>query len=386
MPEKSLNFPLPEKRWDIFCTVIDNFGDIGVCWRLARQLTQTYQQSVRLWVDDLNSFQAICPAIDPMQAQQIWQNVAICSWGTPFVPVDSADIVVEAFSCQLPESYLQTMAASSTPPVWINLEYLSAEPWVEGCHQLTSPHPTLPLNKYFFFPGFTAQTGGILYEPEQLIQRQHFQQDTAQQNAFWASIFIPPPQTHEKRISLFCYDNPHIPVLLKALASADIPYTCLVPQGPAEKEIATFFNLSHLHSYTAYQQGNLQLYVLPFLEQDRYDQLLWACDINFVRGEDSFIHAQLAARPFIWQIYPQEEHAHHQKLEAFLREYAPHQPVIRHLWQAWNGYPLPYLDAWQTFIHHYPKHQQHADTWAQQLTSQPDLAAKLILFCQNKLK
>ena len=24
--------------WDIFCSVVDNFGDIGVTWRLARQL------------------------------------------------------------------------------------------------------------------------------------------------------------------------------------------------------------------------------------------------------------------------------------------------------------------------------------------------------------
>ncbi|WP_187492385.1 elongation factor P maturation arginine rhamnosyltransferase EarP, partial [Pantoea agglomerans] len=22
--------------WDIFCTVVDNYGDIGVTWRLAR--------------------------------------------------------------------------------------------------------------------------------------------------------------------------------------------------------------------------------------------------------------------------------------------------------------------------------------------------------------
>ena len=24
--------------WDIFCQVIDNHGDVGVCWRLAREL------------------------------------------------------------------------------------------------------------------------------------------------------------------------------------------------------------------------------------------------------------------------------------------------------------------------------------------------------------
>jgi uncharacterized repeat protein (TIGR03837 family) len=373
-----------QKRWDIFCKVIDNFGDIGVCWRLARRLT-AYQQSVRLWVDDLNRFHTLCPAIDPTKAKQNWQNVEICSWGTPFVPVAPADIVLETFGCQLPESYVHAMAQRPLPPVWINVEYLSAETWVESCHEMASPHPTLPLTKYFFFPGFTVQTGGILYEPEQLIQRQHFQQAPAQQQAFWASLFLPPPQANEKRVSLFCYENAHLPVLLETMAQSDSLYTCLLPPGPAAKQAAAFFNL-HLDTYTVYQHGNLHLYPLPFLEQDRYDQLLWACDINFVRGEDSFIRAQLAARPFIWHIYPQHANTHHQKLNAFLDRYALHQPPLKKLWQAWNGYPLSFKEEWQDFITFYPQQQRFIHTWTQQLVAQPDLAAKLILFCQNKLK
>ncbi|MBY0444112.1 MAG: elongation factor P maturation arginine rhamnosyltransferase EarP, partial [Burkholderiales bacterium] len=38
-------------RWDIFCRVIDNYGDIGVCWRLARQLSFEHGFAVRLMVD-----------------------------------------------------------------------------------------------------------------------------------------------------------------------------------------------------------------------------------------------------------------------------------------------------------------------------------------------
>ena len=46
--------PIPVRRtWDIFCSVVDNFGDIGVCWRLARRLSAGLGQQVRLWVDDL---------------------------------------------------------------------------------------------------------------------------------------------------------------------------------------------------------------------------------------------------------------------------------------------------------------------------------------------
>ena len=385
---KRLNFhkQKPFTCWDIFCTVIDNFGDIGVCWRLARILSHGYQQTVRLWVDDLQTFKANCPDIDATQARQIVQNVEICHWDTPFLSVVPADIVIETFACRLPEVYLNRMASRPYPPLWINLEYLSAEPWVDNYHGLASPHPTLPLVKYFFFPGFTPQSGGILYEPAYIARRAAFQASTTKQMALWASLAIPPPQAGERRLSLFCYDNAHIPALLKALACADSPSTCLVPQGPAEKQVAAFFQQPTLQRNTLYQQDHLRLYVLPLIEQDHYDQLLWACDINFVRGEDSFIRAQLAARPFIWQIYPQEGEVHHQKLEAFLAYYAPHQPSIRHLWQAWNGYSFSYATAWQHFMQDYSVQQQHAQHWTQQLTKQQDLAAKLILFCKNKIK
>ncbi|MEO7887531.1 MAG: elongation factor P maturation arginine rhamnosyltransferase EarP, partial [Polaromonas sp.] len=41
-------------QWDIFCKVIDNFGDIGVCWRLAADLASRGHK-VRLWVDDASA-------------------------------------------------------------------------------------------------------------------------------------------------------------------------------------------------------------------------------------------------------------------------------------------------------------------------------------------
>ena len=54
------------------------------------------------------------------------------------------------------------------------------------------------------------------------------------------------------------------------------------------------------------------------LTQHDFDHLLWACDLNFVRGEDSLVRALWAGQPFVWQIYPQHDDAHHAKLEAFL--------------------------------------------------------------------
>ena len=40
MPAMPSATPAPALRWDLFCRVIDNYGDIGVSWRLARVLRE----------------------------------------------------------------------------------------------------------------------------------------------------------------------------------------------------------------------------------------------------------------------------------------------------------------------------------------------------------
>ena len=175
-------------RCDVFCNVIDNYGDIGVCWRLARQLANEHGLAVRLWVDDLSSFAKLCPEADASLESQHCRGVDVCLWRKEFPEVQPAELVIEAFACNLPDSYIEAMAAQLRQPVWINLEYLSAEDWVESHHKLQSPHPRLPLTKYFFFPGFTKLTGGLLLERDLLARREAFQNDAMQQQAFWQSI------------------------------------------------------------------------------------------------------------------------------------------------------------------------------------------------------
>jgi hypothetical protein len=172
------------------------------------------------------------------------------------------------------------MAAQQHKPVWINLEYLSAEDWVEGCHKLPSPHPSLPLVKYFFFPGFTPKTGGLLLERDLLARRDAFQSDPQAIAAYWKSLDISAPQTDETRVSLFCYENPALPGFLAAWAEGNAPILCLVPEGRAMPQVAAFFGQAQAAPGDVFRRGNLEVRVLPFVEQERYDELLWACDIN----------------------------------------------------------------------------------------------------------
>ena len=201
---------------DIFCAVIDNFGDIGVCWRLAKQLVHEHDMTVRLWVDDLLSFRRLHPAICPDMPIQHCLGVEIRHWnstflGLSFSKVEPAQLVIEAFACELPECYVAAMVAQECKSIWVNLEYLSAEEWVAECHCLPSPNPSLPITKYFFFPGFTLQTGGLLLERDLIARRDAFQSDPHTQAVFWRALGVPLPKPDEVRVSLFCYENIALP-------------------------------------------------------------------------------------------------------------------------------------------------------------------------------
>jgi uncharacterized repeat protein (TIGR03837 family) len=378
----------------VFCRVIDNFGDIGVGWRLARQLVAEHGLAVRLWVDDLTSFARLAPGIDPGLEAQSCAGVKVRRWDTA-LSVEApdggvGDVVIEAFGCDLPEAWVQAMAQRLRRPVWINLEYLSAENWVRGCHGLASPHPRLPLTKYFFFPGFFAGTGGLLREADVLARRGAFGADESAQARFWAALGVPPRRPGELRVSLFSYRNCAIAELLCAWSESATPLTCLVPEGPAAQDVAAWAGAAAAKSGAAWRRGALDIRVLPFVEQARYDELLWACDLNFVRGEDSFVRAQWAARPLVWHIYPQAEDAHRLKLEAFLHIYCrdlPAAPAVAAaaMFRAWNlGAGIG--DAWRDFRKHHGALCAHAGRWASDLAQAKDLTAALVEFCGLRLQ
>ncbi len=369
---------LATMRCDIFCTVVDNYGDIGVCWRLARQLAHEHGVAVRLWVDDLASFNKLCPEADASLAQQHCREVEIRHWNAQLPEVAPAQLVIEAFACKLPENYVAAMAAREHKPVWINLEYLSAEDWVEGCHELPSPHPSLPLTKYFFFPGFTPKTGGLLLERDLLARRDAFLNNAAQRQAFWQTIGLEMPAADTLKISLFSYENVALPKLFDAWVQGAQTVLCLVPEGRILPQVeqyfkdASFDRLRTNGSKEVWQRGKLEVRVLPFVEQERYDELLWACDINFVRGEDSCVRAQWAGKPFVWHIYPQHDAVHLKKLRAFTELYCTGLPpdaaqALHGLWATWNDSGGS-GQFWDNFRKHNNILRHHAHDWAQQLS------------------
>lgn len=367
---------LPSLRWDIFCQVIDNYGDLGVCWRLASQLG-AHGQQVRLWVDDARALSWMAPQGSP--------GVQVLPWPQQ-APADGVgDVLIEAFGCEITPEFIAACAyqqrAGGQKTLWINLEYLSAESYVERCHRLPSPvmsGPGAGLTRWFFYPGFTPATGGLLREPDLLQRQQHFH---THQRAAWRARHGVAPEA--LAISLFCYEPALLPAWLMQLA-----------QRPAQGSTAAHLLVTAGRASAAVAAAaptQLAISQLAHCSQSAFDELLWACDLNCVRGEDSLVRALWAGQPLVWHIYPQHDDAHHAKLQAFL-DWLQAPPSLRQFHWLWNGLPgsadstpersdFPVLDS--ATLHSWRECIQHA---RQRLLAQPDLLTQLLGFVGEKAK
>ncbi len=309
------------RLWDIFCTVIDNHGDLGVCWRLTRQLL-AQGQSVRLWVDDASALSWMAPEAHTLPHLQVlpWSTA---SQSEVLQSLQPADVWIEAFGCTLPETFVaHGVATHKQQPKWINLEYLSAEDWVPRMHGLPSPvmsGPAKGWTKQFFYPGFTNDTGGLLRESDLLKRLQRFDRKA------WRKQHAPDLPPDVLLISLFCYESVALPQLLTQLVGT--PHHLLVTPGRPLVAVQQALASMPVHPNWS---------ALPYTDQNHFDEMLWACDLNFVRGEDSLVRALWAGQPFIWHIYPQDDNAHHAKLEAFF-DWMQAPESLRRAHRVWNG-------------------------------------------------
>ena len=374
------------KRWDIFCKIVDNLGDIGVCWRLARQLQIEHGLQIRLWIDDLQAAQHIIPSLNVAENAQICDEITIIKWHENANFSQAADVVIEAFACELPAIYLAAMAHQQSK--WVNLEYLSAETWVEDFHAKPSPQSFLNSNhgltRYFYFPGFTENTGGLICEADLIQKNQSLINSQQLQNKLWQSLNV--SNFSALKISLFCY--PHAPIgdLFDALANGNVLVNCYVPASSILPKIAQYFGKTTINIGDNIQHKNLQVHVLPFLSQTDYDALLCACNINFERGEDSWVRAIWAGKPFIWQPYFQDENTHIKKLNAFLDLFYADFEAKQVVCEAHSDWVSGQFstETWRTYLENISAIKAYTRLQSNKLAKQTDLASKLVTFC-NKL-
>jgi uncharacterized repeat protein (TIGR03837 family) len=387
-------------RWDIFCRVVDNLGDAAICWRLARQLANEYSLTVRLWIDQPQALSRLVPGARPGQVQD---RVSIECWrdDDPRLsltePEQLADVVIAGFACELPTGYRRAMTVRR--PVWINLDYLSAQDWVDTHHGLPSPKSD-GLIEYFFFPGFTPESGGLLREADLIDRCEQFDRDPSARIDFLRSLGID-AQPGERFMSVFCYPDTPVTELidgLKALqrqptgatdgADTAHHWRLLIPEGIAP-ELGAGRDVGRKVGHGVGR--------VPFLPQTDYDRLLWCCDLNWVRGEDSLVRALWSGRPLIWQAYRQADEAHQAKLQALIDRWLtvaklpePAASAWRNVHTAWNTAPDPASRALTAaalppMFEQLPALQAGADRWRSAQLEQTDLASRLVAYAAGKL-
>jgi uncharacterized repeat protein (TIGR03837 family) len=343
---------------DIFCRVIDNFGDAGVCWRLAQRMQEGFGWSVRLFIDQPGLIEALAPQ------HRLYAQVY------PWEAADGlhpAQVVVEAFGCDPPSAYIAAMVSKNTPPVWINLEYFSAEQFALDCHGLPSPQRN-GLMKYFFFPGVHPQSGGLLASQEKT--------STLPDLPFTQKI------TADTLVCLmFCYPYAPVEEFMADLQSTLQPVLLLLAEGEVANRM--------LGSKKTHQIGSATLQRLEFLPQSSFDHLLASCDLVFVRGEDSLARALLAGVPHIWNIYAQTQDTHLIKLNAFLDWFLKKAPddlalFNRQIHLAWNQGNWP-KGSFSKLLQALPALCQHSKKMGLELMQTTDLGERFSEFVLKKL-
>ena len=369
----------------LFCRVIDNYGDIGVSLRLARRLNEAGFQ-VALWHDHpaaLAKLLGEAPLPAAIRAHH-WQGDAAESIAAELA-VAAPALVIETFGCDLPPAALTDVRAHR--PLWLNWEYLSAEPWAEAMHG----KPSLQADgaeKYFWLMGFSETSGGLLREAGYLKKQQAFLANPAAQAALRRRLGLP---EHPRRaVQCFCF----------GYAGAQWADWLAAWQAAGEALDVWLADRQIIHSLrqagaipehalrepgSVWQDGAVRLIRIGFVPQTEFDAVLWLADMVIVRGEDSFVRAQLAGKPLLWHIYPQAEQAHLPKLHTFWHKaaaFAPlpaaHQALSDDLNHAATLTPAARAESWRQLLQQLPQWRQAAEQWQSELLRQPDSVERVL--------
>lgn len=359
----------------IFCRVIDNFGDAGVTWRLAKRLRDLGFPTM-LVIDSLDTLSKLVPALDPTCLLSIVRDICIVDWDyyekallngmDERIAAPLPNLVLETFGCRLPEVVEKAMC-DDLKRLYMNLDYLSAEEWVESSHNIWGLHPSLPIKKLWFFPGFTDKTGGLLIEDDLESRRLAFNKE-----AFFKDMGALP---NRLTLYFFAYPKNAIDALATAIRAANLSFNLILAPGEASDMLATALEYA----------PNVHLIRAPFVSQEDFDQFMWAADAVIIRGEDSFVRAQLAGTPILWAIYPTEDKAHEIKLDAWLSRFESMydesdvaareaMDVCARHWVTGDLTPA----MLQTWLDALPAQKEAAIKWQQSILRRGDLARHIV--------
>lgn len=344
------------KTVDIFCEVIDNYGDVGVAYRFARAFKKEYKdKKIRFIVNKL----------EEINKMKISSDISIISYlELEEKNIEVADLIIENFSCNIPKKYYEKAIYNSS--LLINIEYFSAEDWIKDFHLQESPIGRGKLKKYFFMPSIIENSGGIILDEEFLERKEKVREN---RNLYFKKFSI--ENKYDMIVSIFSYEK-DFETLIKTLEKTDKKILLLILGEKTQRNFINYFENNNKYD-------KITVLKIPFLSYVDYEELISLCDVNFVRGEDSLVRALLLGKPFLWHIYPQEEELHIEKLKSFLKECYKDWEEIKNVFIDYNKNE----DNFEYFFENLKKIEEYNKNYTQYLINNCDLIKKIKYFIEN---
>ena len=365
----------------VLCKVVDNFGDIGVVWRLCCQLSNLIKKQnssyiINLIVDDLVSFNKICKDVCIEKPFQIVNDINVYSWHENdfcyevFSENDGEklSVIVEAFQCGRPdwmEKILFEDKLNRTVQI-IMIDYLTAEQYADDFHCLQSLTRSSKVQKVNFMPGFTDKTGGLIID------------------SAWENLC---EYKNNKTLLCFTYDRDWNALANACIKSGTIEKVLLAP-GKGFETLKTAFNSDVIKT------SDLQIEELNFMNQNEWDNMMKNCSVLFIRGEESMSRACLSGIPFVWHAYPQSDEYQLVKVRALLNRMSVHFNsddfrLIEKLWVMINSpeddiCEVEFENAIFDFLSNYESLVYGFKEFALDLRKNGDLCSNLMTFIKNK--
>ncbi|WP_297596360.1 elongation factor P maturation arginine rhamnosyltransferase EarP [uncultured Cetobacterium sp.] len=306
------------KSLDIFCEIIDNYGDVGVVYRLAKEMKKVHgdEVEIRVILNRLDEFLEINKKAKNIEYQEI-DNIIYLTEGflaKNICTFSPANVIIEAFGCNVLEVYIEKAKTESS--LLINLEYLSGEKWIEDIHLMESQMGAPKLKKYFFMPGFTEKTGGVVVD-SLFLERKN---KVLLNKEIYLEKYLKGLNYKDMLLgTVFSYEKNFSPLIEALINNGKENFLLILGEKSQTSFLELFKKIDIVKlDNEIYKIKNITIKFMPFLEQEEYEELINIVDYNFVRGEDSFVRALLAGKPFVWHIYLQNELAHMDKIEGFI--------------------------------------------------------------------
>ena len=304
---------------DIFCEIIDNFGDIGVVYRISKELKKIFQNvRIRIVLNRLEEFKAINKKVKDTDYQEIDGLICVTEKYVKenIETFGVSDVFIEAFGCNVPEEYVKQ--AKENSKLWINLEYLSGEKWIEDFHLCESLIDSKTLKKIFFMPGFSEKSGGVIIDSGFLERMKYGKENRDEVFKKYFKDF----DLKDKFIgTVFSYEK-NFENLLETLKNYEKETVLLLMGEKTQKSFSEILKKNLTEDYgNIVKYGKITMIYSDFFSQEEYEEIISASDFNFTRGEDSFVRGIILGKPFMWHIYLQEEKAHMDKIKAFTERF-----------------------------------------------------------------